>query len=159
MSSEIGQTKTAQLAEYWPCKLAAWSAGAVGLLMVIGGTGHLVAVISLALAQDKPYDFRLVSLIATGGILIYPGLLSLGLSRWLGRGRDWAFAMCTFGTMALLIYLVLLLFLKAPPDSADPIAGVDPTPRYSTMIVGLYLGLLIAVWASLRRRRRRLAES
>ena len=113
----------------------------------------MVAVISVALAQDKPFDYRLISLIATGGILAYPGLLSLVICKWLGEGRDWAFAMCIFGTMALLMYLVLLLFMKVP-DPTVPFAGVCSQAHYSSMIVGAYLGLLIAVWVSLRRRRR-----
>ncbi len=134
----------------WPCKLVGWVAAILGLSMVITGAAHLLAVISAALAQDKPYDFRFVSLIATGGIIIYVGLLNLGVSKWLGQSKGWAFSMSAFGTAAYLVYLVLLLFLKASPDSTDPFAASGAASRYSTMIMGSYFGLLVAVWIWVR---------
>ena len=55
-----------------PHSTLAWAAIALGLTFGIAGILHTTAVISVALKQGKPYNFRLVSLLATGGILIYP---------------------------------------------------------------------------------------
>ena len=139
-------------AGYWPCKLAAGIAAVVGVLLIMMGGGHLYAVISVALAENKPLDYRLVSLIATGGIVAYPGLLSVTICRWLWQGRGWAYAMCVANAAALLIYLVLLLLVKArdPAGSANVGSELD----YASMIVGAYLVTLISVWASFRNRQR-----
>lgn len=110
----------------------------MGVGGVIGAVGHLVAVVAVAVHQHKPFDFRLVSLIATGGMLLYPGLLNLGISKWIGRGRQWAFAMSAFGTIALLAYAILLLFMKTPPDPTNPFAGAGGTARILTTILSTY---------------------
>ena len=53
--------------------LLAAAAVALGLLLGVSGIIHTGAVIGAALKNKKPYDFRLVSLIATGLILVYFG--------------------------------------------------------------------------------------
>jgi len=120
--------------------------------MMIGGVGHLVAIVSVAISQNKPYDFRLVSLIATGGILAYPGMVNLALSRWIWRGREWAFGVSALCTIPLLAYLVLLLFARIPPDSTDPFAGAGDSARTTVLINGIYLAVLFSAWVPLRRR-------
>jgi len=137
-----------------PCKRAAWVAGSIGLVTVIAGTGHLVGVVSAAVNQHKPFDFRLVSLIAIGGMLLYAGLLNLGVSRWLRRGRPWAFAMSTSGTIALLAYAILLMFMKTPPDPTDPFAGASSTALGLATMESICLAFLLAGWSSLRGRQR-----
>ena len=146
-----------KLDEYWPCKLCASTAGIVGILLVMGGSFHLEAVISIALAQDKPFDYRMISLIATSGILIFPGLLSIATCRWIWQGREWAYVTCIAGTMALMIYLILLLFIEAPEPPAKPSTGSEVD--YFSMIVGAYLVVLIAVWIWLRRTLRRIIDA
>ena len=123
----------------------------MGVLMVIGGTGHLIAIVAVALNQHKPFDFHLISLIATGGMLLYPGLLNIGIAKQIRRGRQWAFAMSAFGTIALLVYVVLLLFMTVP-DPTVPFAGAGQTARSLTTIISIYLAFLLAGWISLRRR-------
>jgi hypothetical protein len=81
ISERSGGTEQTHVDHDWSCKLVAVAAGIVGLLMMLGGVGHLVAIVSVAISQHKPYDFRLVSLIATGGILLYPGLVNLAVGR------------------------------------------------------------------------------
>ena len=104
-------------------------------------------------AQDNPVDYRFVSLIATGGILAFPGLLSLAVCRWLWQGRDWAYAVCIICASAVMVYLVLLLLFVAPDSTS-----VGSELNFATMIVGVCLVALIAVWVSMRVTRRRLAE-
>ena len=65
-----------------PHSSLAWAAIVLSLCFGIAGIAHTTAVISVALGEGKPYDFRLVSLLATGGVLIYPGLISnIGIGR------------------------------------------------------------------------------
>lgn len=119
--------------------------------MILGGGGHLIAIIAVALEQHNPFDFHLISLIATGGILLYPGLLNLGISKWIGRGNPWAFAMSAFATASILIYLVLLLFESIPAENTDPFAGAGSSARYSILINGSYLVIILVVWIDMRR--------
>jgi hypothetical protein len=148
------QAEKGQLDHGRPCKRAALVAGSIGLVTVIAGTAHLVGVVAAAVHRHKPFNFRLVSLIAIGGMLLYAGLLNLGVSRWLRRGRQWAFAMSTFGTIALLAYAILLLFMKTPLDPTDPFAGASSTALGLVTMESICLAFLLAGWSSLRRRQR-----
>ena len=121
--------------------------------MIIGGGGHLIAIIAVAVNQHRPFDFHLISLIATGGILLYPGLLNLGISKWIGRGNLWAFAMSSFATASLLIYMVLLLFQCIPAENTDPFAGAKSSARKAILINGSYLVILLVVWIDVHRRK------
>lgn len=148
MTNETGMIDTIRLAGHWPCKLAALAAVIAGVLMMLMGGGHLYAVVVGALAQDKPLDYRMVSLVTTGVMLAFPGLLSVVLSPWLWRGRNWAYGMCLISTLILMIYLSLLLFAR----SLDP-TKVGSELNIAFMTVGAYLVTLIAVWVSMRIRR------
>jgi hypothetical protein len=130
-----------------PHSTLAWVAIALGLLLGIAGVLHTSAVISVALRQGKPYDFRLVSLLATGGILIYPGLINIGISRWIRQGHPWALAMSAVVTLPLLVYQALLV----PARHSNQMLGV--------IINGLYLCFLIIAWVSQSRRLREQARS
>ncbi len=66
-----------------PRKFAALTALVLGVLMLLMGGGHLYAVTGDALAQDRPLDYRLVSLITTGGLLVLPGIVGLVCLKWL----------------------------------------------------------------------------
>ena len=114
-----------------PHSSLAWAAIALGLLFGIAGISHTTAVIAVALRQGKPYDFRLVSLLATGGVLVYPGLVNIGISRWIKQGHPWALAMSAVVTLPLLVYEALLV----PARHSNQIFGV--------IISGLYLCFLI----------------
>jgi galactitol-specific phosphotransferase system IIC component len=119
-----------------PHSKLAWAAIVLGLTFGIAGISHLTAVISVALKQGKPYDFRLVSLLATGGVLVYPGLINIGISRWIKQGHPWALAMSAVVTLPLLVYEALLV----PARHSNQMAGV--------IINGLYLCFLIVAWVS-----------
>ena len=142
-----------ELSGYWPCKLAALTAVIVGVLLMLMGGGHLYGVMTVLSAHDNPVDYRFVSLLATGGILAFPGLLSLVVCRWLWQGRNWAYAVCIICASAVMIYLVLLVWFVAPDSTS-----VGSELNFATMIVGAYLVALIAVWTSMRITRRRQAE-
>jgi hypothetical protein len=105
-----------------PHSTLAWAAILLGLTFGIAGIFHLTAVISLAVRQGKPYDFRLVSLLATGGFLIYPGLINIGISRWIRQGHPWALAMSAVVTFPLLVYEALLV----PARHSSQITGYRP---------------------------------
>ena len=153
MASEGEQAKSQSSTRYWPFTMAAWTAGFAGFSMIVGGAGHLIAVIAAALDQHKPFDFHQISLIATGGILLYPGLLNLALAKRIKHGKPWAFAMSAFATAALLAYLVLLLFQTIPPKNTDPFAGAGSSARYSILINGTHLVVLLAVWIGVVKRK------
>lgn len=119
-----------------PHSTLAWAAIVLGLVFGIAGVSHLTAVISVALRQSKPYDFRLVSLLATGGILVYPGLINIGISRWIRQGHPWALAMSAVVTLPVLVYEALLV----PARHSSQMAGV--------IVNGLYLCFLIVAWLS-----------
>ena len=114
----------------------AWAAIVLGLVFGIAGIFHTTAVISVALRQGKPYDFRLASLLATGGILVYPGLINIGISRWIKQGHPWALAMSAVVTLPLLLYEALLI----PAHHSNQTWGV--------IVNGLYLCFLITAWVS-----------
>lgn len=95
-----------------PQTLLALFAVMLGLLMFVPGLLHTIAVVGSKLKHHKPYDFRFVSLIATGLILSYVGTLNIGLSRWIRRGRTWAIAMSAVATFFLCVYLILLQPIK-----------------------------------------------
>jgi hypothetical protein len=119
----------------------AWAAVALGLLFGIAGILHTIAVISVALQQGKPYDFRMVSLLATGGILIYPALINIGVSRWIRLGQSWALAMSAVVTLPVLVYQALLV----PAHHSNQMFGV--------IINALYLCFLIEAGVSQYRAR------
>ena len=110
----------------------------LGLLLGIAGVLHTISVISVAVRQGKPYDFRLVSLLATGGVLVYPALINIGISRWIRRGHPWALAMSAVVTLPLLVYEALLV----PAHHSNQALGV--------IMSGLYLCFLIMAFTNTR---------
>lgn len=152
MTSEVGNVRVVRFAHPWPCQFGAATAVAMGLLLIAMGGGHLYGVIADALAESKPFDYRFVSLLATGGILAYPGVLSLMVCRWLWQGRDWAYAMCIAAAAATMVYLGLLLVMHAP-DPATPLR-VGSELNYAAIFTGTYLLTLSAAWSFLRSERR-----
>jgi hypothetical protein len=123
-----------------PHSKLALAAIAIGLMLGIAGVLHTTSVISVALRQGKPYDFRLVSLLATGGVLIYPALINIGISSWIRQGHLWALAMSAVVTLPVLVYQALLV----PAHHSNQIFGVIGN--------ALYLGFLTSAWVSENRR-------
>jgi preprotein translocase subunit SecG len=70
----------------WPCKLAAVLAVLVGVLLLLGGGGHLSAVLEARAGQ--PFDDRFVSLLTTSGIPTPAYFIVIaGVLLWLQRSR------------------------------------------------------------------------
>ena len=121
----------------------------VGLLMLYGGIGHTIAVIGSKIHGHKPYDYRFVSLLTNGGILTFAGAVDTGLSLWLARGREWAFAWSAATNAALLTYLAILAVLPSAAAAARP----------ALILNGAYFVTLIGVWLATRRRTVRLTSA
>ena len=129
----------------WPCRIAAIIAVPSGIMMILMGGGHLSAIIGNAMANDVPFNFRLVSLLTTGGMLVLPGILSVVMSYWIWKGRNWAFATCTVSTTMLMIYLTLLMYMKANDPAGAPSVGTEL--YIASIIVGSYLVVLGVSWS------------
>jgi hypothetical protein len=67
-------------ATHWPCRVAAIFAVVVGLFLLLGGGGHLSAILETRAGQ--PFDYRFVSLLTTSGILMFPGGVGIATSYW-----------------------------------------------------------------------------
>jgi hypothetical protein len=135
----------------WPSRVAAILAVVVGLFLVLGGVGHLIAILKTRAGQ--PFDYRFVSLVTTSGILIFPGLVGIVTSFWLWRGRTWAYASCLVSGSALMLYLVLLICMKAQVPDAATEAG-DEVYFMSGLVVA-YIAVTLGALLRLQRRRTR----
>ena len=133
----------------WPCKLAAVLAVFVGVLLLLGGWGHLSAVLETRAGQ--PFDYRFVSLLTTSGILMFPGLVSLLASYWLWQGKVWAYVSCLLSTSALMLYLGLLVYMKGQVQEGATAAG--PEVYFFTALAAVYLVVMAAVLLWLQRGR------
>jgi galactitol-specific phosphotransferase system IIC component len=120
------------------CARLAWAGIALGVVVGIAGVLHTSAVISVALSQGKPYDFRLVALLATGGGLIYLSVINIGISRWIRLGHPWALMMSAVVVFPLMVYEALLF----PAHHSNHVFGV--------ILTALYLSFLIRVAVSKR---------
>lgn len=132
------------LMQSWPYKAATLVAVAIGGMLLLGGWGHLSAILDSRAGQ--PFDYRFVSLITTSGILMFPGLVSIAMAFWLWRGRSWAYISCLLSISALSLYLGLLIYMKAKVPDAATAAG-DEVYIFSGL-VGFYLLVLVAtlIW-------------
>ena len=133
----------------WPCKLAAVFAVVVGAFLLLGGWGHLSAVLETRAGQ--PFDYRFVSLITTSGILIFPGVVSIATSYWLWQGKSWAYVSCLLSTSALMLYLGLLVYMKAEVPDGATAAGDEV--YFFTWFAFAYLVVILGVFLWLHRSR------
>ena len=101
----------------WPCRLAAVVAVLAGVFLLLGGWGHLSAVLETRAGQ--PFDYRFVSLLTTSGILMFPGIVSLLACYWLWHGKVAAYVSCLLSASALMLYLGLLVYKDASPRRSD----------------------------------------
>jgi hypothetical protein len=134
---------------HWPCKLAGVVAVLVGVLLLLGGWGHLSAVLTARAGQ--PFDYRFVSLLTTSGILMFPGIVSLLASYWLWHGKVAAYVACLLSASALMLYLGLLVYMKTQVEEAATSAG--PEVYFFTALVSGYLVVIAGVLLSLQRSR------
>jgi hypothetical protein len=133
----------------WPCRVAAVLAVAAGVLLLLGGYGHLSAVLETRAGQ--PFDYRFVSLLTTSGILMFPGLVGLLASYWLWHGKVAAYVACLLSASALMLYLALLVYMKTQVQEAATSAG--PEVYFFTALVSGYLVVTAAVLLWLQRSR------
>ena len=117
-------------------KVSAWVALVFGALMLVGGIGHMLGVISTALRENRPYDPKMVLLLTTGGVLIYVGGVNAVISRWIRQGVGWALVTSAVVSAALIGYLLLV---RPLPNSGSML-------RVSILSHGLYLALLGIAW-------------
>jgi hypothetical protein len=131
----------------WPCKLAAVVAVVVGVFLLLGGGGHLSAILETRAGQ--PFDYRFVSLLTTSGILMFPGAVALAASYWLWQGRAWAYVSCLLSTAALMLYLSLLVYMKTQVQDGATAAG--PEVYFMTVLAFVQLGVIAGVLFWLQR--------
>ena len=124
----------------WPPKLAAVVAVIVGVFLLLAGGGHLFAILETRAGQ--PFDYRFVSLLTTSGILLVPGVVALLTSPWLWRARTWAYVSCLLSTGALLLYLSLLIYMKAQVPEGATMAGDE------VYVVAVFASVYFVVIAS-----------
>lgn len=87
-----------------------------GALLVAGGLGHLQAVMKVN--HERPLDLRMFNLLSIGTILLVVGAIDLVCSWRMWRGSRYALLVSAAATVALVLYLALLLTL---PERGDPI--------------------------------------
>jgi hypothetical protein len=87
-----------------------------GALLVAGGLGHLQAVMKVN--QGRPLDFRMLNLLSIGVILLAVGGIDLVSSWRMWRESRYALLVSAAATVALVVYLAVLLTL---PERGDPI--------------------------------------
>ena len=137
----------------WPCRVAALFAVVAGFFLLLGGWGHLSAVLETRAGQ--PFDFRFVSLVTTSGILMFPGIVSIGTSYWLWQGKTWAYVSCLLSVSALALYLTLLIYMKLQlPVGTETAAGDEVYAAGGLAIVHLALMLSVLLWLQAHSRHR-----
>ncbi len=128
----------------WPCKAAAIFAVIAGMLLLLAGWGHLSAVLETTAGQ--PFDYHFVSLVTTSGILMFPGIVGIATSYWLWQGRIWAYVSCLLSVSALLLYLVLLLLMKAQVPNNATAAGDEVYATTGLAITYFVVTLSVLLW-------------
>jgi hypothetical protein len=129
---------------HWQCRVAAIFAVLVGLFLLLGGGGHLSAILETRAGQ--PFDYRFVSLLTTSGILMFPGVVGIATSYWLWQGRTWAYASCLLSASALMLYLVLLIYMKAQVPDATTAAGDEVYFMSALVIAYIVVTLSVVLW-------------
>ncbi|HJR70832.1 MAG TPA: hypothetical protein VKA43_12375 [Gammaproteobacteria bacterium] len=124
-----------------PPKVAAIVAVIAGAFLLLAGGGHLFAILETRAGQ--PFDYRFVSLLTTSGILMVPGAVGIATSYWLWHGRSWAYLSCLLSTSALMLYLGLLLYMKAQGPAGSTMAGDEV--YFVTALVSVHLVVIASV--------------
>jgi len=135
----------------WPCRAAAIFAVIAGVGLFFGGWGHLSAILETRAGQ--PFDYRFVSLLTTSGILMFPGIIGIATSYWLWRGRTWAYVSCLLSASALMLYLVLLIYMKAQVPNDATAAGDEVYAATGPALTYLVVMLSVLLWLNSGRKR------
>jgi hypothetical protein len=125
----------------YACHAAAAIALSLGVVTVIAGLGHSVAVVSLALrdAQDRPLT---ILRFTTGAMLLYSGAMNVAVHRAIQAGRNWAVAVGAATAVLFCLYLFFFLLFHLP--------GTGGTVR---PMLGLWSVYLLWLGAALTSRR------
>ena len=128
----------------WPCKTAAIFAVIAGIFLLMAGWGHLSAILDTTAGQA--FDYRFVSLLTTSGILMFPGIVGIATSYWLWQGRTWAYVSCLLSVSALMLYLVLLVYMKTQVPNGATAAGDEVYAVSGLAITYLVVTLSVFLW-------------
>ena len=126
----------------YACQVAAAIAVFLGVVLGIGGVGHSVAVVSLALRETEGYGPLVILRFTTGALLLYSGAMNVAVYRAIRAGRQWAVALGA--ATGLLSWLHLFFFLLFP------LPGTGGTVRPNLGPWSVYLLWLGAALASRR---------
>ncbi len=102
----------------YACQAAAAIGVSLGVLTVIGGVGHSIAVASLALSGRREYGPALILLFTTGAMLLYAGVMNMAVYRAIRAGRRWAVGV---GAATVLLFSLYLLFLLPLPSTGETV--------------------------------------
>jgi hypothetical protein len=110
----------------YACHVAAAMAVTFGVVTVITGVGHSIAVGSLAL-REREYGTLQVLRFTTGAMLVYSGAMNIGVYRAIRTGRRWAVAV---GAATGLLFWLYLLFLFPLPGTGTARRLLGPWSAY-----------------------------
>ncbi len=116
---------------------AAALALSLGVLTVIGGVGHSVAVASLALSDTQEYGPLMILRFTTGAMLLYSGTMNIALCRAIRAGRRWAIRMAAATCLLFWLYLLLLFPLPGTGGTVPPMLGLWSTYLLALGAAGL----------------------
>lgn len=105
------------------CQVAAAIALTFGILNLITGVGHSVAVVSLALS-DSEYGPLQILRFTTGAMLIYSGTIAAALYRSISVGRRSAIAAALASGVLFEVYLLFLLPLPGTGGTVPPMLAL-----------------------------------
>jgi len=104
------------------CHAAAAIALVIGIVNVITGVAHSVAVASLAFNEPE-YGSLQVLRFTTGLMLVYSGAMAAALYRAIALGRGPAIAIAAAAALLFEIYLLFLLELPGTGGTVPPMLG------------------------------------
>ena len=105
----------------YACQVAAAIAVFLGVVLGIGGVGHSVAVVSLALRETEGYGPLVILRFTTGEMLLFSGAMNIALSRAIWTGRRWAIGV---GVAAGLLFWLHLVFVFPLPGTGGTVPRV-----------------------------------
>ena len=107
----------------YACQAAAAIGLSLGVVTVISGVGHSVAVASVAL-REREYGPLTILRFTTGAMLLYSGTMSMGVYRAIRAGRRWAVGVGAATCLLFWLYLLLLLPLPGTGGTVRPMLGL-----------------------------------
>lgn len=107
----------------WVCHAAAAIALTLGVLTVITGVAHSVAVASLAWSEHEYGPLQILRF-TTGAMLVYSGAMNAALYRGIKVGRRSAIAVGAAAGLLFSVYLLFLLPLPGTGGTVPPMLGL-----------------------------------